>query len=163
DRIEVAFSVAPSVRRIRFHDPDSLDLRADGLRAYFSSSLAPDSQPHGAILEYLHAADRAPPGQALELPLSLPAGRHVVLAPARHGAVDVLAKEGGGFSEVSLGLLAGRPTPDPVTMPAGKVPLRLLNRTHKPVGFLVMPMAGAKWPSLPAAGEPLPHPSLPYL
>ncbi len=41
DRVEVAFTVAPAVRRIRFHDPESLDLREDGLRVYFSSSLAP--------------------------------------------------------------------------------------------------------------------------
>ena len=36
DRVEVAFTVAPTVRRIRFHTPDTLDLHQDGIRLYIA-------------------------------------------------------------------------------------------------------------------------------
>jgi class 3 adenylate cyclase len=114
-------------------------------------------------MERILAVDRAPPGPAHELTVTLPEGASVLLAPASHAAVYLLAKQGEGAREVSLELLDGRAIPDTVTVAAGPVTLRILNRTPKAVGFLVMPMAGARWPRIAEPGEPIEHPSLPYL
>jgi class 3 adenylate cyclase len=163
DRVEVAFTVAPSVRRIRFHGPDALDLREDALRLYFSSSLAPSSSAHQALKEQILIAGRAPPGVVHEVNVTLDEGDTVLLAPASHAVVYLRARAGNhGPREVSLDLLDGRAIPDSVEVPVGPVTLRVLNRTGQPAGYVVAPV-GTRWSAPAPPGEPIGYPFHPYL
>jgi class 3 adenylate cyclase len=163
ERVEVAFTVAPSVRRIRFHTPDALDLREDAIRLYFSSSLAPSSSAHQALKEKILVAGRAPPGVVHEVRVTLDEGAAVLLAPASHAVVYLFARAGGdGPSAVSLELLDGRAIPDAVHVPAGPITLQLWNRTARPAGYIVAPV-GTLWSDPAPPGEPIAYPFFPYL
>lgn len=162
ERVEVAFTVAPSVRRIRFHAPETIDLREDAIRLYFSSSVAPGSSPHRALGQSILAAGQAPPGQTHRITVTFDqAGQFVLLAPAGHLAVYIRVREGGP-REASFDLLEGQAIPGVLHAAPGPVELRMLNRTTHAVGFFVAPV-GSTWPDPAEPGRPLTHPLLPYL
>jgi class 3 adenylate cyclase len=162
DRVEVAFTVAPSVRRIRFHALETLDMHEDALRVYFSRSLDPNSLPHQALARGIVHAGRAEPRAAHEARLSLPEGHFVLLVPASHMATYIHTRPGGPTS-VSLDLLDDRTLPGELDVAAGEVSLRILNRTAHVLGYTVTPISYEGWPKIAPPGAPLTHPVTPYL
>jgi class 3 adenylate cyclase len=163
DRVEVAFTVAPSVRRIRFHDPDRLDLRKDAVRLYFSSSVASESVPHQNLQERMLATGRVSPGAAQEVSVTLDEGYTVMVTPMSHAAAYIHAQPGADLPRtLTLELLDGHAIPSSVEAPAGPVVLRIVNRAVDSVGFVVTPI-GTSWPKPAGPGEPLTHPVEPYL
>jgi class 3 adenylate cyclase len=164
DRVEVAFTVAPSVRRIRFHAPESLDLREDALRLYFSSSISSTSAPHEALRMEILIAGRAPPGEIHEATVTLAEGETALLTPTSHATVYLRARAASDRPPVAeFDLLDGRAIPDVVKVPTGPVLLRMRNRTPQPVGYIVAPVATTLWPLPAPPGSPLTHPIEPYL
>ncbi len=163
DRVEVAFTVAPTVRRIRFHTPDALDLRQDGIRLYFSSSLAPESAPHEALRRRILVAGRALPGVVHEVSVTLEAGETVLLTPTSHAAVYLSASAASSAREVSLDLLDGHAIPDAINVATGPIELRMHNRTPQPLGYILGPISGSLWPAPALPGAPLTHAFRPYL
>lgn len=163
DRIEVAFTVAPSVRRIRFHDPERLDLRRDAIRYYFSSSVAARSVPHRMLQEQMLAFGRVSPGEAHEVSVTFEAGHYGLLTPTTHTAAYFHAKSGADLpNTVTLELLGGVAIPHSVDVPAGRCELRIVNRSADRMGFIVT-TAGTGWPKPAAPGEKLSHAVDPYL
>ncbi len=164
DRVEVAFTVAPTVRQIRFHNPESLDLRQDALRLYFSSSLSPESRPHQALGEGILHADSVPQGGVRTLTLELPRGETVLLAPANHSAVYFIGRRShAGPPTASVELFDGWSIPAIVELPVGPVTIELHNRTSRPLGFILTPTRSSLWPAPAPPGEPLTHPFRSYL
>jgi class 3 adenylate cyclase len=164
DRVEVAFTVAPAVRQIRFHNPDSLDLRQDALRLYFSSSLSPESVPHRTLGEGILQADSIPAGGARTLSLALPRGETVLLAPANHSAVYFIGRRSlTGPATASVELFDGWSIPAIVELPVGPVAIELHNRTPRPLGYILTPTRSSLWPPAAPPGEPLNHPVRSYL
>lgn len=162
DRVEVAFTVAPSVRRIRFHAPEALDIREDAIRLYFSSSLAPHSAPHLALAGGILASGRAQPSAMHETRLTLDEPQTVLLLPAIHVAAYLRARPGAP-STASLDLLDDRTIPDVLDVAPGPIELRILNRTAHAVGYVITPMRYTGWPETAPPGAPLTHPIEPYL
>lgn len=163
DRVEVAFTVAPTVRRIRFHSPETLDLREDGFRLYFSSSLAPESLPHKTMQRKILVAGRALPGTVHEASVTLEAGEAVLLTPTSHAAVYLRASAANHAHEASFDLLDGHAIPDSIPVATGPIELHIHNRTPQPIGYIIGPMCGKIWPTVAGPGEPLTHPFQPYL
>ena len=163
DRVEVAFTVAPTVRRIRFHTPETLDLHQDGIRLYFSSSLAPESVPHEALQRRIMEAGRALPGAITEVDVTLEEGETVLLTPTSHAAVYLRASAANGERAASLDLLDGHAIPDAINVATGAIELRVHNRTPKPVGYILGKVCSGTWPAPAAPGAPLTHPVRPYL
>jgi class 3 adenylate cyclase len=162
DRVEVAFTVAPSVRRIRFHTLDALDLHTDAMRLYFSSSIAPESLPHRALQNGILAAGRAQPGVVHEVRVELREGKSAVLVPTSHVVVFLRAIPGEADA-ASFELLDGQAIPTMLKVGVGPVTLSILNRTAEAVGYVITPSSGLTWPDMPISGAPLNHPTLPYL
>lgn len=163
DRVEVAFTVAPTVRRIRFHTPDALDLREDGMRLYFSSSLAPESVPHEALQQRILIAGRAAPGAAHEVGVTLVEGETVLLTPTSHAAVYLRASPANTPRTAVIDLLDGHAIPDSFDVATGAVELRIHNRTAQPVGYILGKLCPNIWPTPTPPGEPLTLPFRPYL
>lgn len=162
DRVEVAFTVAPSVRRIRFHAPEALDLREDAIRLYFSSSVSPESRPHRALGEGIRAAGRVAPGEVHAARVDLDEGRFVLLAPTGHVAVSLRAIPGGP-GEAAFDVLEGQAIPRKLKIGTGPALLRIQNRTTQVIGYFISTAGDALWPDLAGPGEPLTHPIQPYL
>jgi class 3 adenylate cyclase len=163
DRVEVAFTVAPTVRRIRFHTPEALDLRQDGIRLYFSSSLAPDSVPHEDLQRRILLAGRALPGVIHEVSVTLEEGETVLLTPTSHAAVYLRARPENGERAASLDLLDGHGIPDAINLATGPIELRIHNRTPQPLGYILGKVCSKTWPAPAAPGAPFTHLVRPYL
>lgn len=163
DRVEVAFTVAPTVRRIRFHTPEMLDLRVDGVRLYFSSSLAPDSAPHAALQRRMQVAGRALPGEVHEVGVTLEAGESALLTPTSHAVAYLSASAENSARVASVDLLDGHAIPAAIAVATGPIELRVHNRTPRPLGYFLGPVCSDSWPVPAASGAPLTFSFRPYL
>lgn len=132
DSVEVAFTVSPPVRRIRFHEPHALDYQRDGLRLYFSSSVewAPEVQ---AMVDTL-ALDsaRVPRSGSTTFRRSLTAGPYMLMAPTEHAWLRVIA-EPGGPSSLELDLAPGTFALKEARVGTGPVEITVRNRALQDV------------------------------
>jgi class 3 adenylate cyclase len=135
DNVEVAFSVAPSARTIRFHAPDKLDFVRDSLTLFFSPSLA-DPTHLARYLENPVWFDTAPAGATVEAEKELAPGRYVLALPEYHALRRFTVDEGVGGSALSYEVLAGgQLIQEDEQLAAGKVRMTLRNRLGRPVVF----------------------------
>ncbi|MHC5037865.1 MAG: DUF5939 domain-containing protein [Planctomycetota bacterium] len=137
DNVEVAFTGSPAVRRIRFHEPEGMDMRSEGFHLFFSPSLPPDSpirQLQGAILW----AGQAACGEPKEVQPELAPGRYVLLAPASHSVLHLEAVEGGPET-LEVDLVDGRAIPERTPVAAGKPTLRVHCRMPRGAGLMLFP------------------------
>jgi class 3 adenylate cyclase len=135
DNVEVAFSVAPSARTIRFHAPEKLDFLRDSFALFFSPSVA-DPTHLGRYLENPVWFDTAPAGATVDAEQELTPGRYVLALPEYHVLRRFTVDEGGGGSALSYEVLAGgQLIQDGEQLAAGKVRMTLQNRLGRPVVF----------------------------
>ncbi len=88
ERVEVSFTLSPSVRKISAHNPDSLNFYDYCRHMYFSNAL---SLPRGEawqeeLSQCTLEAEELPPDQRIILSLQLPAGFIIVFEPVTHTA-----------------------------------------------------------------------------
>jgi class 3 adenylate cyclase len=135
DNVEVAFSVAPSARAIRFHAPEKLDFLRDSQALFFSPSVA-DPTHLGRYLENPVWFDTAPAGVTVEAEKELAPGRYVLALPEYHAIRRFTVDEGVGGSALSYEVLAGgQLIQEGEQLAAGKVRMTLQNRLGRPVVF----------------------------
>ncbi|WP_224249003.1 adenylate/guanylate cyclase domain-containing protein [Hyalangium gracile] len=130
DNMEVAFSVAPSVRRTRFHQPEGLDLRRDLLALMFSQSRTISDDIRKTVSESVLDSISLPPGGVHRFTAKLEAGKAYFLAvPLHHVWCELPAVADRGTSSVEAELIDGRLLPGHVEVRAGEVTVTLHNRT----------------------------------
>lgn len=130
--VEVAFTVAPSVRRLRFHDPETLASPADAMRLFFSSSIAEDDPVARPLLEGLLGAVRVPGGGRATLEADLAPGGHLMCAPALH-AFTRMKVVPDGAETLDVDLLETGLAPRRLRARTGRVTLRLHNPGRRTV------------------------------
>jgi class 3 adenylate cyclase len=130
DNMEVAFTVAPSVRRIRFHQPEGLDLRKDLLTAMFSQSRNIPDDIRRLVNESVPESVALPPGGVHRFSARMEAGEVWFLAvPFNHVFCELQAVPEGGVSTVETELVDGQIMPSLVQVRPGEVSATLRNRT----------------------------------
>jgi len=135
DNVEVAFSVAPSTRAIRFNAPEKLDFLRDSLTLFFSPSVV-DATHLGRYLNSPVWFDTAPAGATVEAEKELAPGRYVLALPEYHALRRFTVDEGVGASATSYDVLAGgQLIQEGEQLAAGKVHMTLRNRLGRPVVF----------------------------
>ncbi|MBN1205755.1 MAG: adenylate/guanylate cyclase domain-containing protein [Myxococcaceae bacterium] len=133
DNMEVAFSVAPAVRRIRFHQPESLDLRRDLLSLMFSQSRDIPEDIRRTASESVVDAISLPPGGVHRFTARLEEGQTWFLAvPLHHLWCELEVSPEARTSAVEAELMDGRLLPGKVQVRAGEVSVTLHNRTPSP-------------------------------
>jgi class 3 adenylate cyclase len=139
DNVEVAFSVAPSARTIRFHAPEKLDFVRDSLTLFFSPSVADITH----LARYLTNPvwfGTAPAGATVEAEKELAPGRYVLALPEYHALRRFTVAEGAGDSASSYEVLAGgQLIQEGEQLAAGNVRMTLQNRLGRPVVFGAFP------------------------
>jgi class 3 adenylate cyclase len=134
DNMEVAFTVAPSVRRIRFHQPEAMDLRKDLLLAMFSRSRTIPETLRQTISQSVPESVAIPPGGVHRFTTRMAAGETWFLAvPINHVFCEMHAVSEGGVSTVDAELVEGQIMPSVVEVREGEVSATLYNRTPVPV------------------------------
>ncbi len=138
DNVEVAFSVAPSTRSIRFHTPGKLDFLRDSLTLFFSPSVA-DTTRIGRYLDNPVWFGTAPAGGKLETETALAPGRYVLALPEHHVMRRFTVEDGQDGVHASASnyevLAGGELLQEGNRLAAGKVSMSLLNRLGRPVVF----------------------------
>jgi class 3 adenylate cyclase len=162
DGVEVAFTVAPPVRRVRFHSPELLDLKKDALRLFFSSSVAAGSVYHEVLGANILAAERVPAESVTEVKVTLGTGLSSLLAPGSHAVLHMRAQEGGP-REISVELLDDRAIPEDALVAPGEVTLRILNRSVQPAAFVIVPLSATDTEQGCSQGAFPTYPIDPYL
>lgn len=131
DNIEVAFTVAPSTRSIRFHDMDTLDFERDWLLWFYTHSMyhAPDIRAIGRKL--MLTSDKIGSGKARTIEVTLTEGaNYFVTTPDVHAFAN-LGTHPDAPSEVTFDLLDGRIVPEGAFVKPGKVTVTFRNRVGK--------------------------------
>jgi class 3 adenylate cyclase len=135
DNVEVAFTVDPSARSIRYHAPENLDFLRDGFALFFSPSVADNTTFDRYLREPLWFGT-APAGAKLETDVVLAPGRYVLALPEHHVVRRFTVDEGAGGSVSSFEVLAGgQLIQEGERLMAGKVRMTLQNRLGRPVVF----------------------------
>jgi class 3 adenylate cyclase len=163
DNMEVAFSVAPSVRRIRFHQPETLDLSRDLLPLMFSQSRIIPEQVRQLARDSVLDSATLPAGGVHRLTARMEPGQLYFLAvPLHHVWCELRATPEGTLSAVNAELMEGRMLPGDLEVRAGEVSVTLHNRTTVPVRVALVKFWIQKRPDTSCDVVPPPMPMRPY-
>ena len=134
EEIEVAFTVSPAVRKIRFHDLKNLDFEKDGMFVFFSSNIALFPEVHKVIHGSFHSSYQIEEGETRDIELEMVDQHHTLMAPATHstGHVPVGEEADGHLAEFEI-LLDGQITPETIPLAKGPGVMRVHNRTKEQV------------------------------
>ncbi len=134
DNIEVAFTVSPTVRKIRFHNLESLDFKEDGLFIFFSTNVALHPEVHQILHSSIFHGDQVQAQATIDIPITFEENHYFVMIPASHAAAHISVNETGTTTEVEFEiLLDGQIVPDYVTLAPGAGTIRIHNRTRNTV------------------------------
>lgn len=157
DNMEVAFSVAPTVRRIRFHQPESLDLRKDLLPVMFSQSRIIQEGARKQVEDSVLDTATLAPGGVHHFSARMEPGQFYFLAaPLHHLWCRLEAAPDATTSVVNAELMDGNMLPGEVRVREGQVSVTLHNRTAAPARVALVKFwipQSAMQCSLPAAHE----------
>ena len=135
DNVEVAFTVAPSTRTIRFHVPEKLDFLRDSFALFFSPSIA-DTTTFERYLEHPLWFGTAPAGAKVETEMEFEPGRYVLALPEHHALRRFTVDAGDGGSTLDYEVLTGgQLIQEGERLASGKVHMTLRNRLGRPVVF----------------------------
>ncbi|HZH74781.1 MAG TPA: DUF5939 domain-containing protein [Archangium sp.] len=162
DNVEVAFNISPAVRRLRFHSPETLDLRRDLETITFSRSLvSSDFLRERFEISSLDSVTVAP-GSSHRITRTFAAKGHYLTAPFQHAWAFFQVSEDAPSSELHVDLFEGRIVSNPRPVRAGEVSLVLHNRTAAPIQLLLGAQAVSEQEACPLGEAPRPQ-LLPYL
>ena len=134
ERTEVAFTIAPSARAIRFHNMDELEFERDGFFTFFSTSVAFHPGVHAVISASLRSSYRIPAESVQDLQVTLPADHYMLMVPATHAVTHIPVNNSGTKHEADLELLFdGQLIPETLVLAPGDCILHIHNRSRQTI------------------------------
>jgi class 3 adenylate cyclase len=135
ERVEVSFTLSPSVRKISAHNPDSLNFFDYNRHMYFSNALR---LPRGKawekeLAQYTLEAEEVPRDARIILSLQLPESFVIVFDPVTHTAVflEVKGEPTRDRQELTIHYSASGASPGRVDLRPGPVRLTIENKTSR--------------------------------
>lgn len=134
ERTEVAFTIAPSVRGIRFHNMDELEFARDGFFTFFSTSVAFHPRVHAVISASLRNSYRIASESVQDLHINFDEDHYMLMVPATHAVTHLPVSDIATTREASFELLFdGQLIPETQVMARGDVVLHIHNRSKQPI------------------------------
>ena len=133
DSVEVAFTVAPTTRRIRFHDATVQEFWRDGLRLLRSSS-ATIPERLAAHLAHPIWSETVIPGRTSARTLELN-GRYLGGIPVQHAFFHLETDPASTVTQLEFDASEGHISPDRVRVAPGKVLIKINSRLREPALF----------------------------
>lgn len=132
EQTEVAFTVSPVVRAIRFHHLDDLEFERDGFFTFFSTSVAFYPNVHRVISASLRGSYRIPAESVYELHLTFDCDHYMLMVPSTHAVVHIPMDASVTRHEADVELLFdGQMIPETLTLAPGDATLRIRNRSRQ--------------------------------
>lgn len=91
--VEIAFTISPKYRRIRFHDPKDINLHDDWMFMMFSTSIALFPEMHQLVHSSFQDGFEIKPGEERVVELDLEPNHYIFIVPARHSTAHIAVKE----------------------------------------------------------------------
>ncbi|MDP2587747.1 MAG: DUF5939 domain-containing protein, partial [bacterium] len=130
DNVEVAFTVAPSVRKIRFHDPDKLTSIRDVLTVFFSTSVSDLERKKQIIESGAVMTGILKPGIS-EIKMQLEAGSYAFGSPLEHADLEIVVSPKNTAQTVLVELIDGSFIPETINLAPGEQTLSVRNRVGR--------------------------------
>jgi class 3 adenylate cyclase len=87
--VEIAFTISPQYRWIRFHDPKEIDLQEDWIHMMFSTSIALFPEVHQLLHSSFQKGFEIEAGEKKGLELELESNHYVFIVPATHSTAHI--------------------------------------------------------------------------
>src|SRR6202048_1896018 len=155
ERVEVAFTVSPRVRRIAAHDPNGLPLWEYFKQVFWSSGVDLNKESFEQLTDEVTLdALELPPGEKAVLSLQLPAQFIIVFEPVTHSAqfIDVQGEPTKERQQLSLVYNQAHAPVGTTTMRPGPLRLSLDNQAGVRTLPTVFIAAAARCPPQPGPG-----------
>src|SRR5271156_1629599 len=156
EQVEVAFTVAPRVRRIAAHDPHTLPLWEYFKQVFWSSGIDLDKDSFASLTEEVTLdALELPAGEKAVLSMQLPPQFIIVFEPVTHSApfIDVQGEPTNERQQLGLIFNKAHPPTGSITLRPGPLRLALDNQS----GLRTLPTVFVAADALhPLLGEPRP-------
>lgn len=138
EAVEVAFTVAPGIRRIRFHAPETLDVAIDGVHTLFSANLGRAALVRNSFSRVVVAGGRLEAHSTHAERTALAAGPYVVFVPASNTAVRFRAAENAEREDLEIELFDGSAIVSAPEVKAGRLDLSIRNKSGHSVDYLLL-------------------------
>ena len=139
EQIEIAFTVSPSVRTIRFHNVDELEFERDGFFTFFSTSVALHPEIHRIVYSSVQAGYRIPAISTHEIRHIFEPDHYLLMVPTTHAVAHIPVNDSQPSRVVEFELLFdGQLVPEIQPLAPGEGMVRIHNRTKQtaPLGLL---------------------------
>lgn len=134
EQIEVAFTVSPAVRAIRFHHLDELEFERDGFFTFFSTSVSFHPEVHRVISASLRASYRIPAESVQDLRITFEPHHYMLMVPATHAVAHLPINESSSTHEAEFELLFdGQLIPERLELAPGDGLLHIHNRSRQTI------------------------------
>ena len=149
DGVEVAFTIAPAVRRIRFHSHDTLELERDWQTLLFTKNRipAPEFLDNVDLLNIRLGQLRD--GETVNMDLTLEAGGYLISIPRHHTSTHFEISGDSAESLLTFDVFDGRIVPENPTAAPGNVHITIRNRTGHDILYGVLRDPKRIFPMLP--------------
>lgn len=133
-RVEIAFTVSPKYRSIRFHDMQEIDLKDDWIMVMFSSSIAHSPEDHQILHSSLKGSYSIKPNHTELIDLELETNHYLFIVPASHATAHLSVKDKNNAHSADLQILPnGDFVPEMTFMAPGKAAISIHNQTSNSV------------------------------
>jgi class 3 adenylate cyclase len=134
EQIEVAFTISPLARPIRFHNMDELEFERDGFFTFFSTSVSFHPEVHQVVYASLRASYRIPPESVQDLHIDFEPDHYMLMVPATHAVTHIPVNENNTTHEAEFELLFdGQLIPETKALAPGKGILHIHNRSQQTI------------------------------
>src|SRR5689334_13827305 len=134
EQTEVAFTISPAVRAIRFHHLDELEFERDGFFTFFSTSVSFHPEVHRVISASLRASYRIPAESVYDLAITLAPEHYMLMVPATHAVAHLPINESSSIHEADFELLFdGQLIPETLELAPGQGLLHIHNRSRQAI------------------------------
>lgn len=136
DGLEVAFTVAPAVRRTRFHDPEKLNFLEDGFRLFFSPSNPVPQMFRDELRQRILWPDFLPSQGERSQTVTLEPGEYGLIFPELHAwSKIVVTPDAEPTDTVGFDVLDSQVFPAECAVRPGPVKVTVKSRSRQPVMF----------------------------
>jgi class 3 adenylate cyclase len=132
--VEIAFTVSPKYRPIRFHELEDCDFQEDWMFIMFSTSIALFPEVHQIIHGSFEDCYKIMPNHIELIELELELNHYIFIVPATHGTAHISVSDKNRSHTIDLKLLDdGTILPEMTKLAPGTASIRIHNQTEKPV------------------------------
>lgn len=138
ESVEVAFTVAPGVRRIRFHSAHTLDVAIDGVISLFSGNVGRGADMRKDLSAKILSGGHME-GHSMHTERTVLApGNYMIVVPASNTAARFEAVDGAEKQELEIDLFDGKAVVSVPAVRAGRLDLTLRNKSGVGIEYLLI-------------------------